>query len=153
MKKIINLKNILLLLLLVFIVGQFFPIDKSQPAVDPSKDFIQTSNASAAVKGFVKNACYDCHSNEVKYPWYTNIFPVSRWIGGHIKNGKKKLNFSVWAEYDKNKKIHKLEECIEAVETNWMPLKSYVFMHPEAKMTDNEKKQLIAWFKRESERL
>lgn len=153
MKKLLNIRIILFVLIAILIIGQFFPIDKTNPPLTPEKDLINTMNPPAAIAGFIKNACYACHSNEVKYPWYTSVFPVSRWIGGHIKNGRKKLNFSTWADYDTNKKIHKLEECVEAVETNWMPLKSFVFMHPEAKMSAEERQALVDWFKSEAKKL
>lgn len=153
MKKLLTKRNILIAFIAFLVIGQFFPIDKTNPPLTPEKDFITATNPPAKLASFIKNACYDCHSHEATYPWYTSVFPVSRWIGGHIKNGRKKLNFSTWEDYDKNKKIQKLEASVEAIETNWMPMKTYVFMHPEAKMTDNEKLELATWFKELGQKL
>ncbi len=153
MKKYFTKKYILTAFIAFLIIGQFFPIDKKTPTTDATKDFINVTKHSEELAFHLKSACYDCHSNETKYPWYTSVFPFSRWIGGHIKNGRKTLNFSEWADLEKNKKIQKLEASIDAIETNWMPMKTYVFMHPQAKMEELDKKALIKWFKKLSNEL
>jgi len=140
-------KHILPILGVIFILIQFFRIDKTNPPVDSSLDFISTMKPPTAIAENIKVACYDCHSHESKYPWYTNVAPVSWWIKGHIDNGRKHLNFSNWAEYKKGKQEHKLEESIDMVEKNWMPLFTYKWLHPESKMTDDERAEMIAYFK------
>lgn len=140
-------KHIFPILGVVFILIQFFRIDKTNPPIDPNLDFVATMKPPAAISEQIKAACYDCHSHESKYPWYTNVAPVSWWIKGHINNGRKHLNFSQWAEYEKGKQDHKLEECIDMVDKNWMPLFTYKWLHPESKMTDTERAELIAYFK------
>lgn len=139
----------LIALLVALAVMQFFPIDKTNPPVDPEKDYITMTNPPAQMANLIKAACYDCHSDEVKYPWYTNVAPLSYWIKGHIDNGRKKLNFSVWGDYKASKQEHKLEECVEFVEETKMPLASYNIMHPEARMSDEERADMVAWFKRD----
>ena len=142
------LKYIVIAFIIFMIVAQFFPIDKTNPPADMSKDFISVTNPPAKVAEHIKVACYDCHSYHTKYPWYTSIAPVSWWIKGHMDNGKKHLNFSIWGDYSDKKKDHKLEECIEFVEKNWMPLLSYKIAHPESKLSDQEREELITFFKK-----
>lgn len=140
-------KHILPILGVILILIQFIRIDKTNPPIDPKMDFIATMNPPQAVKEKMKAACYDCHGHTTKYPWYTNIAPVSWWIKGHINNGRKHLNFSTWNDYPKGKQEHKIEESIEMLENKWMPLGTYTWLHPEAKMTDAERQSMVTYFK------
>ena len=140
-------KHILPILGALLILIQFFRIDKTNEAVDGNLDLLQTQKPTKEMSAMIRNACYDCHSDEVKYPWYTNVAPISWWIKGHINNGRKHLNFSIWNSYSKDKRAHKIDECVEMLENRWMPLTSYVWMHPEAKMTDQDNEEMIAFFK------
>ena len=140
-------KHILPLLGVLFLLIQFIRIDKTNPPIVEGQDFFAIHDAPDAVKTKIKAACYDCHAHTTTYPWYTNIAPVSWWIKGHINNGRGHLNFSSWGEYDAEKRDHKLEECIEYVENGWMPLGSYSWLHPEAKMNDKERRAMVSYFK------
>jgi len=140
-------KHILPILAALLVLIQFIRIDKTNPPVDASLDFLATMNPPEATKLMIKNACYDCHAHTTKYPWYTNIAPVSWWIKGHITNGRSHLNFSTWRNYDADKRAHKIEECIEYVENAWMPLNSYTWLHPEAKMTDDDRQSMVNYLK------
>ena len=140
------LKYVALALVVFLVVAQFFPIDKTNPPVEQGKDFITMTNPPQQVAANIKAACYDCHSHEVKYPWYTDVAPVSWWVKGHIKNGIKKLNFSTWGDYSAEKRDHKLEECIDFTEKNWMPLLSYKLAHSEGRLSDEERADLISFF-------
>ncbi len=134
-------------LILLLIIIQFFQIDKTKPTYDKSADILSLHPTNDNIKNSLINACYDCHSNETEYPWYTSVTPLSWWIKGHIKNGREELNFSEWASYNSDKKNHKLEESIEMVEDGKMPPKSYKMMHSDAKISDADKKALLDWFK------
>ena len=140
-------KRILLGILALLLIIQLFRIDKTNPPIDTTKDFVKLTSPPAEVAQLVKNVCYDCHSHETKYPWYTNIAPVSWWVKGHIDHGRENLNFSTWADYEPKKANHKLEECYEEVEETHMPLASYTWMHPEARMSDDQRTVLVNWFK------
>ena len=139
-------KRILLGLLGVFLVMQFFRINKTNPPVDDSKDFLKRTNAPVQVTQLISTACYDCHSHQTNYPWYTNVAPVSWWIKNHIDEGREHLNFSTWMDYDLKKRDHKLEECIEEVEEGKMPLDSYTWLHKGAKLDEAQKTMLVTWF-------
>lgn len=147
MKKHFTLKKISLIVLALLIVIQVFRIDKTIQPLDESKDFIALTSANSDIKNSLITACYDCHSNQPAYPWYSNIAPISWWIKNHIHEGNKHLNFSVWGDYSDKRKHHKLEECVEMIEEGEMPMTSYTLMHKEAKLTDIQKLQLISFFK------
>ena len=142
------IKRILVIALIALIVIQFFQIDKVNPPYDTGNDFLNSSLAPAEVKGIIKDACYDCHSYETEYPWYTYVAPISFWIKGHIKGARQHLNFSIWNSYTVKKQHHKLEECIEEVKAKNMPLKSFTWTHSEAKLTDQQQALILDWFNR-----
>ena len=143
MKK--NLKrNILMIIVAILVIIQFVPVNRENPPLDPAKDFIAVSGIDAQSATLLKSACYDCHSNESKYPWYSYVAPVSFLVANHIEEGREELNFSEWADYTAKKKDHKLEEIGEALTEGWMPLKDYKLMHAEARLTDAQRQDLAA---------
>lgn len=150
MSKII--KRTFLVLLAILVVIQFFGIDKANPPINKAEEFMARTNPPADVAKIIKDACYDCHSHETKYPWYASVAPVSWWMGHHIEEARGHLNFSIWAAYDAEKKAHKAEECAEEVEKGLMPLKPYAKMHAEARLSDKQRERLITWFKSVEER-
>lgn len=145
MKKHLTRRNILLALLVAFIAMQFSPIDKTNPPVDLDKDFIQITQPPTKIAKNIKTMCYDCHSHEVSYPWYSNIAPFSWRIKGHIDHGIQHLNFSLWEVYPPKKATHKLKECVEMCEKHWMPTLDYKLMH--GRLSDAEYDELADFFK------
>jgi len=141
-KKIIGL-----LLFLILAVLQLIPTDPPAYKDPTDADFLHTEKLDTELAILVKQACYDCHSDQVKYPWYSSIAPVSWWIYDHIEHGKKHLNFSAWADYEQGKKEHKIEECIEMLEEDEMPLWSYQLAHSEARLDESQKEKLLNWLK------
>jgi len=139
-------KKILLGLLLFMIVAQFFRIDKTNPPVIAANDILNMASAPESVQDVMKRACYDCHSNETKYPWYMNVAPVSWWTKGHINNARASLNFSEWASFSPADKKHQLEDSALKVRKKWMPISSYLIAHPEARITEEEREMLAKWF-------
>lgn len=144
MKK--TLKRVLLILLLVFVIIQFFRIDKTNPEVVKENDFIALTNPSEEVETILRSACYDCHSNETEYPWYSNVAPVSWWLKHHVDEGREHLNFSEWGTYPEKKQNHKLHECAEEVEEGEMPLSSYTITHSNAKLSHEQIEKMEDWF-------
>ena len=140
-------KKIFYALIIVVIAIQFFRIDKTNPTVNVADDFIEITKPSQEIAAMLKSACYDCHSNESNYPWYSNIAPISWWVKDHINEGREELNFSKWSTYDAKKKDHKLEEIVEELEEGEMPLKPYPITHSEARLSDAQKEQLMDWVK------
>ena len=142
------MKYILVVLLAVFLLLQFFPIDTTNPVSSEGMDFIQAKNTPESTAVLIKAACYDCHSNQTRYPWYTRIQPVGWWMKDHIREGRVELNFSVFSTYSPERQAHKLSEAVEKIETGEMPLESYLLTHPEAKLTPEQKQELTTYFKK-----
>ena len=132
---------------MVFIIIQFFPIDKTNPITNEGMDFLKIKNTPEPIAKLIRNSCYDCHSNETKYPFYSNIQPVAWLLKNHIDEGRKELNFSTFATYDPKRQAHKLEEAAEYVEQKNMPLESYTLGHSDAKLSDEQRKQLVDYFR------
>ena len=146
-------KKIFVGLAVLFVVIQFFRIDKTNPPVDASVDMIKSAQVPSEIESILKTSCYDCHTDETIYPWYTNIAPVSWWIKKHINEGRDELNFSKWGNYSLRRKDHKLDEIIELVEENEMPLQSYLLVHGDASLSAEKKAQLVDWAKAVREEL
>lgn len=138
-------KKIIYGILGIFVIIQFFRIDKGNPAINPDMDFVVLSSAPEDIRDLLRTSCYDCHSNETVYPWYSNVAPISWWVKDHINDARGHLNFSVWGEYNEKRKDHKLEEIVDEVTEHEMPLKSYLIAHSEAKLDDNQREQLTNW--------
>ena len=141
------MKKILVILLVAFILIQFFPIDKNNPAPTPQMDFLTIKNTPESTAKLIRNGCYDCHSNESKYPWYSNFQPVAWFLKDHIDEGRRKLNFSTFATYEPKRQAHKLAEAIEQIEKGEMPLDSYIIAHSEAKFSEAQKQEVIQYLK------
>ncbi len=145
MKKI--LRWTLIALLGAFVLIQFLQISKTNPPADPAQDYLATVNPPEEVISLIKTACYDCHSNHTRYPWYSYVQPAGWFLKDHIDEGREHLNFSVWTTYEPKRANHKLEECFEVLEAGEMPLKSYTWMHSGARLNDAQKGVLVDWFK------
>ncbi len=141
-------KKIALSLLVILVAMQFYRPEKNRAQGDYTAAFLVETNPAQEVGEVLKQSCYDCHSNNTNYPWYNNVAPISYWLAAHIKDGKKHLNFSDWANFTAKKKDHKLEELIEMVEGGAMPLKEYTWTHEEARLTEGQRKAIIEWAKR-----
>lgn len=143
MKKV--LKYIAISLFVASVVIQFInrPEKISEPVTE--NDIIETLALNADMSGLLKSACYDCHSNQPSYPWYSEVAPFSWWIGEHIEHGRGELNFSEWATFSKRKRDHKLEEMVEEIEGGKMPLPKYKWMHSEARLSDEQVTMLKEW--------
>lgn len=146
MKKYFTLKKTLIYLTVLLVLIQFVRIDKTTQPANADIDFILSNKTSPANAAVLKESCYDCHSNEARYPWYTNVAPISWWIKHHINEGSHHLNFSEWGNYKSRRQDHKLEECVEMLQEDEMPLGSYVLMHGQAALSKAQKDSLIVWF-------
>ena len=142
------LKKILLLLLIAFVIAQFFGPEKNEGELTSVDPFLTETNPPEDVKLILKESCFDCHSSNTRYPWYNNITPVNYWLASHVKDGKKHFNMSDWKDASLKKRDHKLDELIEMVEKEEMPLPSYTWTHSEAKLTDDQRASILAWGKK-----
>jgi len=136
---------------LLLILAQFIRIDKTNPESIPALGIIEVESAGPDIAAMLKASCYDCHSNESKYPWYTNVAPVSWWIKNHINSARGSLNFSEWANYSPQEKTDHANEAALKVEKKWMPISSYKIAHPEGRLSDEQVVVLSNWFKKVGE--
>jgi hypothetical protein len=95
----------------------------------------------------LKRSCFDCHSNETTWPWYSQIAPVSWLVARDVNEGRKHLNFSQWEGYEPGRKAKKLEEVASEVTEGGMPMEIYLPMHPDAKLSEGDRKVLVDWAK------
>jgi len=143
-------KLFIIIPLVIIVLIQFIQIDTKNPEVKIEEDYFNLTKAPKEIADILKASCYDCHSNESKYPYYSKIAPISWLVKNHINEGREHLNFSEWGTYSDEKKISKQEECIKEIEDNEMPLKSYTLMHSDANLTSVSKAKLVEWFKLQS---
>lgn len=132
----------------LFLLAQFVRPNQKNPTVAAADDFQNVVNPPAEVLTIVKNACYDCHSFETKYPWYSRIAPVSWWLADHIEEGREHLNFSTFGQLAPGDRAEALGEAAEAVQEGEMPLPSYTWLglHPEADLSAAQLNTLVQWF-------
>jgi hypothetical protein len=143
------LKIVLVLVAVVLVGAQFVRADRTNPPIDPT----HVLRTPPDVQPILDRACADCHSNNTKWPWYTNVAPVSWWIADHVHEGRHELNFSEFNTYPPKKAAHKMEEVCEVLEKGEMPMPDYLRLHAEAKLTAAEKQRLCDWAKGEEKRL
>ena len=138
-------KIIVITLALLFIAIQFIPsgIPENKPEIKNS--IVNSNMATVPVLDQLRKSCFDCHSNQVQFPWYSKLAPSSWLLAAHIRNGKSHLNFSEWENYSNREKIGLLEEIKDEVGSGKMPLKSYLLIHKDAKLNSEEISALLAW--------
>ncbi len=121
------------------VIIQLVPVGRSNPPLGGE------ILAPPDVHGMLRRACYDCHSNETNWPWYSYVAPISWLVVGHVKEGRQHLNFSTWNEYDMGQIERKLEEISEEVEEGAMPLGQYLWLHPDARLSEQDREALRIW--------
>lgn len=138
-------KITVLILFAVFVGIQFIPSERNESNTILETDFTKTFEVPNDVQNVLKTSCYDCHSNNTKYPWYNKIQPAAWFMEEHIADGKKELNFSEFGDYSKRRQKSKLKSIVSQVKSEEMPLPSYTYIHWDAKLSDTQKKLLEDW--------
>ena len=134
------MKRTLLIFLIIFILMQFIRVDQTNVAVEKDLEI----KAPIEIMTIFKNSCYDCHSNEVKWPWYSQVAPFSWTITNHVDNGRDWLNFSIWETYtdeEKEKRLKGIYRTAYAI----MPLPTYIWLHKEADLTKEQRNLIRDW--------
>ena len=140
--------KVLLGLAAVFLVIQAFRPMKNLSAAVPftGKDDITALHPpSPEVSQILATACYDCHSNHTRYPWYAQVQPTGWWLARHINDGKGALNFSEFGSYTAHRQAKKLQAISDEVTEHSMPLKSYTWIHRDAIFSEPQIKMLADW--------
>lgn len=132
-------------LLAIFVMIQFIRPPKNASAESPVHDIGTTYSIPPEIATILRTSCYNCHSNNTVYPWYAHIQPAGWFLNGHIQDGKHELNFSDFALYSARRQYIKLGQIAKEIEEEEMPLPSYLLIHWDAKLSDEQRQDLIAW--------
>lgn len=140
-----RIKKVLLAAGIVFVALQFIQPVKNINNQEFATDISKTIPVPGNVQAILKNACYDCHSNNTRYPWYAYIQPAGWLLSTHIAEAKDKLNFNEFGNLSARRQISKLDGIANSIKDDIMPLSSYKLMHRSAQLTADEKELLIKW--------
>jgi hypothetical protein len=138
----------------ILIIGiQFFRPAPNRSNQDSDANISKIVSTSDSVQVLLKIACYDCHSNNTNYPWYSNIQPVGWLLANHIRKGKNELNYSEFGSYSPRRQLSKLNGITNSIRDDIMPLSSYKLMHKNSILSTNEKELLIKWLQQAKDSL
>jgi hypothetical protein len=134
------MKRALVIFLIIFVVMQFFQPQRENIAVEKNLEI----KAEEQILQLFKTSCFDCHSNETKWPWYSQIAPFSWVVANHVNVGRTALNFSTWENYTKEEKEKKLKDIYRTAYAS-MPLPSYLYAHEDANLTKEQRRMIRDW--------
>ena len=138
------IRTIFLFFLALFIVIQFFRPARNDSG-DKRKNISMLYEVPPGIDTILKRSCMDCHSNNTVYPWYDRIQPVTWWVTNHIRNGKRHLNFDNFATMRIAMQKKRMEDCLEQLKNDEMPLSSYTLIHRDAILSPSDKDTLSRW--------
>ena len=139
------LKRIIIVLIVTFIGIQFIPRTYNLSDTISENDISNTFDVPENIQLILETSCYDCHSNNTEYPWYNKIQPISYFMEGHITEGKEELNFSEIGNYSNRKLKSKFKSIINQIDDEEMPKFSYILIHRNAILSEENKKQIKNW--------
>lgn len=145
MKKYFTIRRIITTLLVLLLAIQFYRPEPNIGNEYSDNDVFHFTSTPDDVRQILVRSCFDCHSNNTHYPWYSVVQPVGMWLQQHVNEGKEELNFSDFKSYSPKRQKHKMEEIVELVREGEMPLPAYTMIHGNAKLTEAQKQKLIHW--------
>ncbi|MGI9035335.1 MAG: heme-binding domain-containing protein [Pyrinomonadaceae bacterium] len=151
MKKALKITAVVLFL--AFVAIQFVHSDFTNSPIVAGQNLEAVTQVPDDVQKILTRSCADCHTNNTVYPWYSKIQPSAWFLAGHIKDGRKQLNFSEWGNYENSRRRRKFGEICEQVENREMPLPSYLWIHWNAKLSDDEIKKVCDWTESEAAKI
>ena len=129
----------------LLVLAQALRPARTNPPIDPSRTIEASTNMSPEVRAVLERSCRDCHSNATRWPWYSNVAPVSWLVISHVNRAREDMSLSNWAAYDPDKSRELLGEMCEEVKAGDMPLGSYLLAHPSASLSDDDVRVLCEW--------
>lgn len=134
---------------LVCVAIPFVTGSKLNPLPANAVGIEQRLKVPADIQGLLRRSCFDCHSNETRWPLYSRVWPMSSLVEADVKNGRKTMNFSEWPSFEQHREARRaaglLLAACAAIQAKEMPLRPYLAMHPEAKFTAGEQSRFCAW--------
>lgn len=141
----------------LFLLAQLKQPAQTNPAIDPARTMQAHIQVTPQVAAIFERACRDCHSNQTTWPWYSYVAPVSWFVRDHVNHGRLHLNFDDWTQENKHRGGQAASETLNAickeVQSGVMPLDSYIWLHPRAKLSPSDIETICRWTKTEHERL
>jgi hypothetical protein len=139
------LKIFIVILLVAFVALQFVPNKMPENSATGKDDLISSGMLPENISAILRTSCYDCHSNQTTYPWYSKVAPASWLLAKDIRDGREDLNFSDWGSLGKRRQIGNLRKIKEEVSSGAMPLRNYLIIHRRAKLSAEQKSALVKW--------
>jgi hypothetical protein len=128
-----------------FIAVQLVPVQLPQNMPDVADDLMTVMEVPEDIEYLLKEGCYDCHSQQVRYPWYAYVAPVSWLVAKDVRGGREELDFSFWGTLGIRKQIGALTDIAEQVQQEEMPLPIYTTLHPQARFSEQERARIVEW--------
>lgn len=147
------LRWLFILLATGFVIIQFIRPARTNPQIDPGESIEANLQVTPQVGAIFDRSCNDCHSNKTRWPWYSNVAPVSWLVISDVNDARSVMNFSQWGNYDKDKQSRRLRDMCEQVQDGKMPLSIYTPLHPGSKLSADDVKALCDWANAERARL
>lgn len=140
-------------LAVIFVALQFIRPARTNPPIDESRTIQARTQLTPEVAAIFDRSCNDCHSNQTRWPWYTNVAPISWFVINHVNEGREEMNLSDWAQYSTDEQERLLKKICREVKSGAMPLSSYLRLHGAAKLSEEDVKVLCDWSNAESQRV
>ncbi len=143
MKKALRISGITLAIAVV--AAQFVGPSASNPPSEAAHSIFTRLETPPVVAAKLQRSCGNCHSNQTKWVWYNKVAPVSWWTIDHVNHGRSHLNFSEWGTLPPKDAAELLEDICKEIESGAMPLPSYLWMHGEARLSSDDRKNICLW--------
>lgn len=132
-------------LVVIGIAVQLVPNELPPVIEDNPGDLVSAGLAGEEIAGILKTSCYDCHSNQTVYPWYSYVAPFSWLVAKDTREGREELNFSTWADYEMMDQLAKLDDIYAEIEEEKMPMPIYTLVHTDAKLDAAQRQKIMEW--------
>jgi hypothetical protein len=146
------LKWVVIVLAGLIAVMQLIRPARTNPPVDESRTLSARMQLTPEAAAILNRSCNDCHSNQTRWPWYSNVAPISWFVINHVNDGRRQMNFSDWAQYDRSEQASYLKKICSEVKSGGMPIHSYLWLHGDAKLSSEDVNTLCNWASSESQR-
>ncbi|MDQ3908202.1 MAG: heme-binding domain-containing protein [Acidobacteriota bacterium] len=137
----------------LFVVAQFVPTGLGNSPVDQSRTIESRLSVPPRVGSILARSCNDCHTNQTRMPWYARVAPASWLLANHVRDGRRHLNFSDWASYDAEEQDLLLQNICRITKRGAMPIDSYLYIHRDAKLSQDDVTTLCNWTNAERDKL
>jgi acyl-CoA reductase-like NAD-dependent aldehyde dehydrogenase len=148
-----RIRRVALVLMLVGAAAQLVRPARTNPSVNPAHTVEAAGRVPPQIASVLRRSCFDCHSNETRWPWYSEVVPMSWGVANHVREGRAAMNFSEWGTYPARKRFALLEKLCDEVREGQMPLASYLWLHRDARLSEAEWKAVCDWSTDEADRI